>query len=135
MTYQTDQNELHGIDTLKTFVTIFITGIPMPPVDFHYRLLSNKELHMSWIPGMNGGSQVTFIIEYKHSDESSWTEVKAGTNSSKVLTNVDGWDSMLVRVRARNIHGTSKPSKELHIGMTYSYHIYKVTCILQYSNN
>lgn len=54
------------------------------------------------------------------SGESSWTAIEAGTNTSKVLSNADGWNSVSVRVKARNALGTSKPSKELYIGMKYN---------------
>ena len=94
-------------------------GPPDVPSDVKVWSSGSRSISVSWVEGFNGGSEQTFIVQYRESTSTKWTNIadvfsKLGllTNHTAVISNLEPKTKYLVRVLAYNKVGSNEFTDE-----------------------
>ncbi|XP_041372795.1 nephrin-like [Gigantopelta aegis] len=111
-------NGAKDTDLVKN-VTLDVSGSPNIPSALSVWSSDPHSVSVAWLEGFNGGSEQTFLVQYRVDTISRWTNVtevilEKGVNTIQkaVISNLQPKTRYLVRVLAYNIYGYKGFTKE-----------------------
>ncbi|CAG5126382.1 unnamed protein product, partial [Candidula unifasciata] len=104
-----------GVDTDVSSAHLLIKTVPDPPINVKVTSCHGNSGGLSWEPGNDNGAAILgYIVQFNTSDSPNiWNDYDEQFDSSRVAVTLQlyPWGTYSFRVKAKNILGSSKPSK------------------------
>ena len=100
---------------LQSFVSLFSSGAPPPPVNLQITDCSHGRTNLSWVPVVSNLTSVThYLVEQETNHDPTVFDViynVTNPNSTSLTLDLPRWSDLRFRVRAVSEVGPSRPSE------------------------